>query len=129
MDMHFDIEQFVYIKIPADIDPLDRSKIFEAPIDAALASKGLGEVSGGGSLLGNIRSDGTRPIEFSGIDVDTNARETVLAILRKLLPGLGSPVGTELHYTAGGFKLQNRFFGADGIIGDARDFLHPGFDV
>jgi hypothetical protein len=125
----FDVEQFIYIKIPDAIQPLDRAEIFEDPIDAALTTKGLGHVSGGGSLLGNERSDGTRPIEFCGIDVDTINRDAVLAILRELLPSLGTPLATELHYTTGSAKLQDRFLGADWVIGEPRNFLHPGFDI
>lgn len=129
MDEDFDAELFVYIKIPDAIQPLDRSEIFETAIDTALAYDGIGQVSGGGSLLGRIHSDGTRTIEFCGIDVDATDRDAALTILRGLLPDLGAPVGTELHYTAKGLKLLDRFTGADWTIGDARDFLHPGFDI
>ena len=129
MDEDFDAELFVYIKIPDAIQPLDRSEIFETAIDAALASDGIGQVSGGGSLLGRIHSDGTRTIEFCGIDVDATDRGAALTILRGLLPDLGAPVGTELHYTAEGLKLLDRFTGADWTIGDTRDFLHLGFDI
>jgi hypothetical protein len=125
----FDVEQFVYIKIPEAIQPLDRASLFEDPIDSALAPRSLGHVSGGGSLLGHPLPEGTRPIEFCGIDVDTTDREVVLGILRELLPELGIPVGTELHYTAGRAKLQDYFLGGNWTIGDLRDFLHPGFDI
>lgn len=125
----FDVEQFIYIKIPDAIQPLDRAEIFEDPIDAALKPQELGHVSGGGSLLGNARPDGTRPIEFCGIDVDTTNRDAVLMLLRRLLPDLGIPLATELHYTTGNTKLQDRFLGADWIIGESREFLHPGFDI
>ena len=124
-----DVEQFVYIKICDAIQPLDRAEVFEDPIDAALKPQELGHVSGGGSLLGNPLADGTRRIEFCGIDVDTTSRDAVLLILRKLLPDLGIPLATELHYTTGGTKLQDRFLGADWAIGEPRGFLHPGFDI
>jgi hypothetical protein len=125
----FDVEQFIYVKIPASIEPLDRGSLFEDPIDSALKPKGLGYVSGGGSLLGRPQSDGTRKIEFCGIDIDTTDRVAVLQILRSLLPDLGLPLATELHYTADGLKLQDRFLGADWSIGEPREFLHPGFDI
>lgn len=128
-EKRFDVEQFIYVKIPDSIQPLDRASLFEDRIDAALGPKNLGEVSGGGSLLGKFRPDGTRPIEFCGIDIDTVDRDATLEILRKLLPDLGVPLATELHYTAGGVKLQDRFLGADWSIGEPRDFLHPGFDI
>lgn len=129
MSDDFDVEQFVYIKIPDSIQPVDRGELFENLIDTALEPLGLGHVSGGGSLLGKVRPDGTRPIEFCGIDVDTTDRAAALEILRKLLPPLGVPQGTELHYTANGAKLQDRFLGADWVISESREFLHPGFDI
>jgi len=125
----FDVEQFIYIKIPDAIQPVARAESFEAPIDAALEPQTLGHVSGGGSLLGNACSDGTRPIKFCGIDVETTDRNAVLEILHGLLPHLGAPLATELHYTAGGTKLQDRFLGTDWAIGEPREFLHPGFDI
>ncbi|GAB3097680.1 hypothetical protein [Lysobacter terrae] len=125
----FDVEQFVYVKIPAPIQPLDRGTLFEDPIDDALQPQDLGYVSGGGSLLGDALPDGTRPIEFCGIDIDTTDRAAVLQILRELLPTLGIPLASELHYTANGLKLQDRFLGASWAIGEPREFLHPGFDI
>ena len=91
-ESEFDVEQFIYVKIPAPIQPLDRGSLFEDPIDSALEPEGLGHVSGGGSLLGDTRADGTRPIEFCGIDIDTTDRSAVLHILRGLLPKLGIPL-------------------------------------
>lgn len=129
MSEQFDVEQFIYIKIPDAIQPSDRAALFENPIDDALQSKGLGHVSGGGSLLGELRPDGTRVITFCGIDVDTTDRDAVLAILRRLLTDLGAPLHTELHYTAGGEKLQDRFLGADWSTAETREFLHPAFDI
>ena len=125
----FDVERFVYVKIPAGIQPVDRGTLFEDPICEALAADGLGEVSGGGSLLGRPGPDGSRPIEFCGIDIDTTDRESALSVLRSLLPDLGIPLHTELHYTAEGRKLQDSFLGHDWSIGEPRTFLHPGFDV
>ena len=125
----FDVEQFVYVKIPAAIQPVDRGTMFEDPIDAALDPEGLGHVSGGGSLLGDALPDGTRPIEFCGIDVDTTDRDVVLQILREMLPRLGIPPATELQYTSGNLKLQDRFLGFDWVVGEPRESLHPGFDI
>ncbi|WP_296249677.1 hypothetical protein [uncultured Stenotrophomonas sp.] len=125
----FDAEQFIYVKIPAAIQPLDRGSMFEDPIDAALNPEGLGYISGGGSLLGNALPDGTRPIEFCGIDIDTTDRDAVLLVLRAMLPSLGIPLATELQYTSGGSKLQDRFLGSDWLVAEPRDCLHPGFDI
>src|SRR5687768_4081734 len=60
---------FVYVKIPAAIQPLERASRFEDPLQEALERAGLGEVSGGGSQLSDADADGRRQIEFCGIDV------------------------------------------------------------
>ena len=46
-------EVFVYVKIPEDIEPLDRGDKYEDPRDEILQASGVGEVSGGGSQLGD----------------------------------------------------------------------------
>jgi len=125
----FDIEQFVYIKIPDAIQPVERASLFEDPIDAALGPNDLGHVSGGGSLLSDKRPDGSRTIEFCGIDVETTDRDAVLRVLRGLLPTLVGPLAFELHYTVSGAKLQDRYLESEWAIGEPRTFLHPGFDI
>jgi hypothetical protein len=125
----FDVEQFIYIRIPAAIGPQDRQSLFEDAIDAALGADSLGEVSGGGSCLGAPRPDGSRIIEFCGIDVDTRDRDASLACLRRLLPELGVPKDTTFEYTRASHRLEDRFLGFDWEISAPRDSLHPGFDV
>jgi hypothetical protein len=71
----FDLEKFIYIKIPGNIGPHDRGELFEDKIDPVLEKEGLGSVSGGGSSLGDERPDGTRVVEFCGIDVDVTNRD------------------------------------------------------
>ena len=125
----FDVEQFIYVKIPGEIGPLDRGELFEDKIEPVLAEKSLGSVSGGGSSLGDARPDGSRPIEFCGIDIDTKARDEALAALRSLLPTLNAPVGTELHYTKSGQQLQDELSIGGWVLERPRVFLHPGFGV
>jgi len=120
---------FVYIKIPEELGPMDRGERYEDPIQESLDSRGLGEVSGGGSQLGDEKSDGTRSIEFCGLDVELLDLERGRALLRTRLIELGAPQGTELHYTVGDVKLQDEL-GRDGWILDRpRSFLHPGFGI
>ena len=126
----FTAEQFIYIKIPAAFGPVDRATLFEDPIDLALAAEGsLGAVSGGGSLLSKQQLDGSRHIEFCGIDVDTTDRDRALGVLRKLLPTLNAPLGTELHYTAGVEKLQDELSPEGWLVSRPRLLLHPGFGI
>lgn len=125
----FDVENFIYIKIPGNIQPLERGELFEDKIDPVLAQDDLGSVSGGGSSLGDPRPDGTRIIEFCGIDIDATDRDRALTKLRELLPQLNAPVDTELHYTRGGVKLQDALAEGGWVLEMPRQFLHPGFDI
>jgi hypothetical protein len=125
----FDVEQFIYIKIPGEIGPIDRGEMFEDKIEPVLAEKSLGTISGGGSSLGDARPDGSRPVTFCGIDIDTESRDEALVVLRDLLPTLNAPVGTELHYTKNGLKLQDEFAAEGWTLEKPRVFEHPGFGI
>lgn len=125
----FDVERFIYVKLAASLQPLTRGELFENPIDDELQRLGLGEVSGGGSLLGQPEPDGTRYIEFCGLDVEATDREKALELLRRMLLELDAPDYSELHYTVQGQKRQDNLMGGAWEIGLPRSFLHPGFDV
>jgi hypothetical protein len=125
----FDPEKFIYIKMPGSIGPIDRGELFEDRIDPILEKEGLGAVSGGGSSLGDEQPDGTRFIEFCGIDVDVTNLQRAREVLRELLPQINAPAGTELQFTKGGKKLQDRYNGATWSIEEPRDALHPGLGI
>ncbi|MGC3998997.1 MAG: hypothetical protein QM767_16750 [Anaeromyxobacter sp.] len=120
-------ERFVYVMIPEHIGPLARGEKYEEPIEAKLLKAGLGEVTGAGSALGDERPDGTRAVEFCGIDVDVTELDPALALLRELLPALGAPDGTELHYTRGGARLLDGLAGGRWAVRRHREMVHPGF--
>ena len=120
---------FVYIKIPESIGPMARGSKYEDPIAAKLESRNLGEITGGGSQLGHAAEDGTRPIEFCGIDVDIASLDEGLTLLRDALLELEAPVGTELHYDEGGAKLQDELSPTGWLLKRPRSFIHPGFGV
>ena len=124
----FDVEQFIYVNIPGHIEPIERGQI-EDRIEPLLREASLGEISGGGSQLGDARPDGTRPIEFGGIDIDTTDRNAALELLRSLLPTLEVPAGTELHYTRQGTRLLDRYAANGWELELPRTRLHPGFDI
>lgn len=124
----FNVEQFIYVKIPGHIEPIERGE-FEDRIEPLLRQSNLGEISGGGSQLGDARPDGTRPIEFCGIDIDTTDRNAALELLRSLLPTLEVPAGTELHYTRQGIRLLDRYTANGWELELSRTQLHPGFDI
>ena len=118
---------FVYVLIPEDLGPLDRGAKYEDPLQEALSAARAGEITGGGSMLGDERPDGSRAIQFCGIDVDVTELEPGLALLRSALPQLGVPAGSELHYTRGEVRLLDRWTGSDWQVGLPREMRHPGF--
>jgi hypothetical protein len=84
--------EFLYIRIPADISPIERGRRFEDPISAMLEEHHLGEVTGGGSML--KKSGG---IEYVGIDVDVTDAKKAVPLLRKKLRELKAPKGTVIE--------------------------------
>ncbi len=118
---------FIYVKIPDGIGPIDRGERYEDPLELKLSDAGLGHVSGGGSQLGDPHPDGSRPIEFCGLDIDVSDLAKALSLLRAELPMLGVPDGTELHYTPGDVQLQDVYSEGRWALEQPRTFLHPGF--
>jgi len=120
---------FVYVKIPESLGPLDRGAKYEDPIEEKLQRDSLGEITGGGSQLGDDGPDGAPTIEFCGIDIDLLELERGLSLLRDTLLELAAPEGTELHYEDGGEKLQDELSSDGWVLRRPRSFLHPGFGV
>ena len=89
---------FVVVQIPESILPEERGSKYEDPLHAALQAQGLGEVSGGGTLLGSPKADGSSEVASVDIDVDLVDAERGLPVLRAELKKLNPPEGTELSY-------------------------------
>ena len=121
--------ELVYVYLPESLGPIDRGEKYEDPIIDELERLGLGEVSGAGTELGDPRPDGTRLIESCGIDVDTDNVDGTRAALRELLPTLGCPAGTQLHYSSSGKPLQDEYDGSAWTLENGRAKLHPGFGI
>jgi hypothetical protein len=92
---------FVYVKLPEALMPDERSAKYEEPLGASLEERDLGEVTGGGTQLGEKRADGKRGIEFCGVDVELTDLDRGRALLRKRLVQLGARPGTELQFERG----------------------------
>ena len=121
--------EFVYVLIPEGLGPLERGDKYEDAIGDRLEAFGLGEITGGGSQLGDLRADGTRGIESCGIDIDLDDLERGRDKLRKWLLELEAPPGTELHYTVDGVTLKDAL-GSDGWALDVpRTRVHPAFGI
>jgi hypothetical protein len=127
--MELDPHLFVYIRLIGNIQPIERGERFEDPIDEALSSQSLGSVSGGGSSLSDPLPDGSRVVEWCGVDVDVTDLEKALALLRVKLVELKAPDGTEIQYTMAGSRLSDFLRGGKWLVGAPRTELHPGFGV
>ena len=90
---------------------MDRGDKYEDPIIEELERLGLGEVTGGGTGMGDERPDGRREIESCGIDIETSNVEATRAALRELLPKLGCRQGTQLQYSLADKALQDEYDG------------------
>lgn len=87
-----DGKHFFYVRIPESIGPIDRGDRYEDPLAAALASAGLGDITGGGSQLGEGDS-----IAYCGIDVVVTNRQRGLALIRKTMKRLGASPATVIE--------------------------------
>jgi len=85
-------EPFFYIRIPDHVAPLDRGSRYEDPLQQSLSAAGIGEVTGGGSQLGE---DNT--IAYCGLDVVVSDRDRGLAVIRETLRHLGVPPSTVIE--------------------------------
>jgi hypothetical protein len=77
---------FFYVRIPGDIQPIERGDQFEDPLEAALQEAALGSVTGGGSQMG----EGTR-VEYCGLDVVVSDRSRGIELIRRVMQSLGCP--------------------------------------
>ncbi len=99
--------EFVFVKIPVGRHGADPLHLREEQMDEALRAQGLGMVVGWGDSLGERRADGSRAVVYLRVDVHVHDLATALPVLRGLLPALGAPHGTEIHYALDGRILHD----------------------
>ena len=75
------------------IEPIDRGSRYEDPLHDALASAGLGAVTGGGSQLSE-----TGEIEFADVEIEVADVQGALDLVVATLDGAGAPVCSEILY-------------------------------
>jgi hypothetical protein len=112
--------ELVYVMLPVSLGPIDRGELFEDPLDDELQAEQLGYVSGGGTALGEQQPDGSRPIAYCGVDVEAHDLDRTLELLRRKLPELECPPGTQLQYSRDGAELQDEFGGAEWTLAQPR---------
>lgn len=84
---------FAYVRVNARLEPITRGDILEDPLDEILKAHGLGEVSGGGTEVG----DGE--ILWCGIDLELKrADDDTISKVVKILTKLGVPKGSVLEF-------------------------------
>ena len=125
----FDPQLFIYVKIPGDIQPLERGARFEDPLHKLLKASGLGAITGGGSQMDDPYPDGRARVEFCGLDVDVFDRDRARTFLRDELFKMGAPLGTELHYTVDTRALLDRRQSDGWRLELPREMFHPGLGV
>ena len=96
---------FVFVKIQDQVQPLERGSKYEDPLNAALRSANLGEVTGGGTMMNKDKS-----IAWVGVDVDLYDLEKGLPFLIAKLRELGAPRGSTIEYTAQGRKVERAIY-------------------
>ena len=99
------VGDMVIARLNARAQPLDRGEVFEDPLDGILQAAGTGQVTGGGTQLGQEGE-----IEFCDIEITVpEATDAVLGTIRQALEGLGAPKGSRLIWNDGANELE---FGA-----------------
>jgi hypothetical protein len=83
---------FFYIRIHEDIGPVARGERYEDPLADALADAAIGEITGGGSQLGEGNS-----VEYCGIDVVVDDRGAGLELIRAKMRELRCPQNTVIE--------------------------------
>jgi hypothetical protein len=116
----------IFVRLPEPLQPIERGDRYEDPLDAELQLAELGCVSGGGSQLSDLQPDGSRLIEWCGVDVDATDVPRALQLLRRELPPLGCLAGTVLEYSLNEVELKDEFDGSGWTIGRLRAEAHPG---
>ncbi|NPD17208.1 hypothetical protein HOY34_18625 [Xinfangfangia sp. D13-10-4-6] len=86
---------YVTAKLNAKLQPLDRGFVFEEPLTAQLEARGLGTVSGGGTMF-------SRETGIDWIDLEIGLHDlsdtTITTVLETLLQ-IGAPKGSELQFS------------------------------
>jgi hypothetical protein len=101
---------FVYVRMPVDLDPMDRHELFAEPLHEALEKENLGAVTGGGTMFVPVDDNDDEEVQFSGIDVDLYDRERGFALLHRELIRLQSPQGTSLLYELNGREWEEPIY-------------------
>ena len=124
-----DEESFAYVMVPRPLAPVERDRLLGDPLHEALVAAHLGEVTGGGSQLGEEDAEGNQAIEYVVVDLELSDVEPALALVRTELERLHAPSGTELCYSVSGEKRRDGYDGQGWRLGQPRTETHPGLGL
>jgi hypothetical protein len=92
----------VIARLNARAQPIDRGEVFEDPLNEVLEAAGTGQVTGGGTMLGQEGE-----VEFCDLEIMVpEATDAVLGSIRDALEGLGAPKGSRLIWNDGADELE-----------------------
>lgn len=104
---------FVYVKVPVAAGQAERMSALHEGLERVLAARRLGELIGWGrSLSPTPGARGGGIASHHRLDIELVDQTHAMTVLQDALAELGSPDGTELHYTEGGRPLQRIYAGA-----------------
>lgn len=93
------VGQFITAQLNARVQPIDRGEIFEDPLSEGLIKLGMGEVTGGGTML----ADPPAGIAYVDLEIRVNdIGEGTLCQIAAALDKLGAPKGSKLIVEATG---------------------------
>jgi len=105
----------VFVKVPVNDDPDAPLHQREVQLDEILHAAHIGNVIGWGDSLGEGMFHRARRVAFTRIDLEVLETEAALTVLHAGLVRIGTPPGTEIHYTLGGRDLMD-VYGAAGWL-------------
>lgn len=92
---------FVFAKVLDPVMPEERERKYESPLGETLRTTGLGDVTGGGTMLAPDKS-----IKYVGLDIELSDFQRGLPLVRKELIRLGAPRGSTLEYETQGESIE-----------------------
>jgi hypothetical protein len=116
--------EYLFILLPLDLDPFQRTYRFGCHLDAELRLAGVGCSAGGCKLRGDDDEDEDPhdPV-YTLLDVDASDVDAARSVLRLHLPELGCPAGTLIHYP---HELEDRYDGHEWQLAKQRSI--EGYD-
>jgi len=88
---------FIILTIRPGVEPQERESRYGDPIDNLLKEKGLGEVTGGGTMLNNPDENNKQTFEFSDVEIEMASHSKKgLEVLLEGLKKNNFPENTEI---------------------------------